>query len=82
MSLGSGEDGHWTLGGGSVEIRNGCVVAAWWIGADRNRVAEEFALGIQRETDCQITDREHGRVLEPAQMQGMWRREDIFRSPR
>ena len=65
-ALGSREDGHWTLGGGRVEIRNGCVVAAWWVGADRNRVAEEFALRLQRETGCQIIDREHGRVLEPA----------------
>ena len=81
-ALGSREDGHWTLGGGRVEIRNGCVVAAWWVGADRNRVAEEFALRLQRETGCQIIDREHGRVLEPAQLQGMSRREDILRSPR
>ena len=76
------EDGHWTLGGGRVEIRNGCVVAAWWVGADRNRVAEEFALRLQRETGCQIIDREHGRVLAPAPLQGMSRREDILRSSR
>ncbi len=75
IALGSREGDRWTLGGGKVEFRNGCVVAAWWVGADRNRVAEEFALRLQRETGCQIMDREHGRTIEPAQLEGMSRRE-------
>jgi hypothetical protein len=47
-----------------AEFRGGCVIAAWWVGADRNRVAEEFAIRLQRETGCQIIDREHGRMVE------------------
>ena len=70
-ALGSREEGRWTLGGGKVEFLDGYIVAAWWIGADRNHVAEEFALRVQRETGCQLIDREHGRVIEPVQLQGL-----------
>jgi hypothetical protein len=47
------------------------VIAAWWVGADRNRVAEEFAIRLERETGCQIIDREHGRVVDTGQLEGM-----------
>jgi hypothetical protein len=70
-ALGRREEDHWTLGGGKVEFRGGCVVASWWVGAVRNRVAEEFALRIQRETGCQIIDREHGRIVEASQLMGL-----------
>ena len=60
-TLGTREEDRWTLGGRRVEFRNGCIIVGWWVGADRNRVAEEFALRLQRETGCQMIDREHGR---------------------
>jgi hypothetical protein len=70
-ALGSREEGRWTLGGGKVEFRDECVVVAWWVGADRNRAAEEFALRVQRDTGCQLIDREHGRVIEAGQLLGL-----------
>ena len=69
-ALGSREEDRWTLGGGTVEFREGWVIAAWWVGADRNRVAEEFAIRLQRETGCQNIDREHGRIVEAGQLEG------------
>jgi hypothetical protein len=69
-ALGSREEDRWTLGGGRVEFRGGCVIAAWWVGGDRNRAAEEFAIRLQRETGCQIIDREHGRIVEAEQLEG------------
>jgi hypothetical protein len=53
-----------------AEFRGGCIIAAWWVGADRNRVAEEVAIRLQRETGCQIIDREHGRIVEAGQLEG------------
>ena len=75
-ALGRLEEDRWTLDGGKVEFRNGCVVAAWWVGADRNLVAEEFAIRLQRETDCQIIDREHGRIVEAGQLVGLSRKQE------
>jgi len=73
-ALGSREGGRWMLGGGKVEFRNGCVIVPW-LGVSANRIAEEFALRMHRETGCQIIDREHGRVVEPGQLEGLARRE-------
>ena len=70
-ALGSQDEGRWTLGGGKVEFRDDCVVVAWWVGTDRNCAAEEFALRVQRETGCQLIDREHGRVIEAGQLLGL-----------
>ena len=75
-ALGRREEDRWTLGGGKVEFRGGCVVASWWVGADRNRVAEEFAMRMQRETGCQIIDREHGRIVDASQLMGLSRQQE------
>jgi len=41
-----------------------------WLGRTANLVAEEFAIRLHRETGCSLADREHGRLIEPAQLQG------------
>jgi hypothetical protein len=35
------------------------VACPWWVGGHCNRVAEEFALQLQKETGCVLTEREH-----------------------
>jgi hypothetical protein len=63
-------EGTPTLDGWKVRVENGCVILPWK-GGRTNRVAEEFAIRLQRETGCQISDREHGRIIEPEQLAGM-----------
>jgi hypothetical protein len=70
-ALGKRNGGIWTLEGGRVETRNGCLVLQWWVGAWRNRTAEEFALRMIRDTCCQAIDREHGRLVEVGQLEGL-----------
>jgi hypothetical protein len=59
---GTDAEGVPTLGGWKVRFEDGCVILPWK-GGRTNRVAEEFAIRLQRETGCQIADREHGRVI-------------------
>jgi len=54
-----------------VEIRDGTVACRWWVGGHCNRIAEEFALRLQKETGCVLADREHCRTIEPEQLQGV-----------
>ena len=70
-ALGTRQGDRWTLGGGAVLFRDGCVVVPWWTGSRCNRVAEEFALRLHHDTGSQIIDREHGRVIAPAQLKGL-----------
>ena len=63
-------DGHWILGGGRVEIRDGYVVVPWH-GKGPIGPSEEFALRLHRETGCLIADRSHSRIVEPAKLAGM-----------
>ena len=62
--------GRWTLDDDEVRFHDGYVVVPWK-GGWCNRAAEEFALRLQRQTGCLIADREHGRVIEPEQLQGL-----------
>jgi hypothetical protein len=71
QALGSYDGDRWALDGGPVEIRNGCLVVQWWVGAFRNRISEEFALRMIRDTGCQIIDREHGRVIGAGELEGL-----------
>jgi hypothetical protein len=64
------EQGRWTLDGDDVSIHDGYVVVPWQ-GGWQNRVAEEFALRLHRETSCLLADREHAQVIEPAQLLGL-----------
>ncbi len=59
-----------TLDGWKVRFADGCVILPW-IGGRTNRVAEEFAIRLQRETGCTLADREHGRVIEGRQLEGL-----------
>jgi hypothetical protein len=68
------DEGTPTLDGWKVRVENGCVILPWK-GGRTNRVAEEFAVRLQKETGCQISDREHGRVIEPEQLVGLARSE-------
>ena len=68
---GRDDQGRPTLDGAPVEIRDGTVTCRWWVGGHCNRVVEEFALRLQKETGCVLADREHSRVIEPDQLQGL-----------
>jgi hypothetical protein len=68
------DEGTPTLDGWKVRVENGCVILPWK-GGRTNRLAEEFALRLQRETGCQISDREHGRMIQPEQLAGLARTE-------
>ena len=70
QALGQRVGESWTLGGGKVEFRDGCVIVPW-LRSRANRIAEEFALRLQRATGCQLIDREHGRVIEVDQLIGL-----------
>ena len=70
-ALGREEGQGWTLDGMPVERRDGYVVCRWLVGPRRNLVAEEFALRMIRDTGCQVIDREHYRVIDPAQLTGL-----------
>jgi len=64
------EQGRPTLDGEPVEFHDG-YLACRWLGGRPNRTLEEFALRLQRETGCLVADREHGRVIEAQQLQGL-----------
>ena len=68
---GTDEQGCPTLDGVPVEIKDGTVACRSWVGGYCNRVAEEFALRLQKESGCVLADREHSRVIEPDQLQGL-----------
>jgi hypothetical protein len=64
------DDGSPTLGGAKVRFEDGCVILPW-LGGRTNHVAEEFAIRLHRETGCTLVDREHGRLINPAQLTGL-----------
>jgi hypothetical protein len=41
------------------------------VGGYCNRIAEEFAVRLHEETGCVLADREHSRIIEPDQLQGL-----------
>jgi hypothetical protein len=63
-------DGVPTLGGWKVRFDVGCVIVPW-LGGTTNHVAEEFAIRLQRATNCTLADQEHGRVIERSQLRGL-----------
>ena len=75
------KDGSPTLERGKVEFRDGYLVCPWRIGGWHNRTAEEFALRLQQETGCVLADREHSRIIEPEQLQGLKARQWRVREP-
>jgi hypothetical protein len=67
---GTDAEGNTTLGGSRIRFENGYVVVTW-LGGWTNRVSEEFALRMQRETGCLIVDLGHRCVIGPEQLQGL-----------
>ena len=67
---GTDAEGHPTLGGGRVRFEDGYLVVPW-LGGWANRVAEEFAIRMQRETGCLIADLGHRCIIEPKELQGL-----------
>ncbi len=65
--------GRWTLDDDTVKLHEDYLVIPWQ-GGWRNRIAEEFALRLHRDTACVMADREHARIITPEQLQGL--RED------
>ena len=63
-------EGDVTLGGCKVRFENGAV-SCLWMGGQPNRVAEEFALRMQRETGCLIADVGGYRVISPEELGGL-----------
>jgi hypothetical protein len=74
-ALGRREGGGWTLDGMPVELKDGTVICRWLVGPRRNLVAEEFALRLNRDTGCEIADREHYRMVSPMDLLGLRGRE-------
>ena len=67
---GTDAEGHPTLGGARVRFEDGYLIVPW-LGGWTNRVSEEFALRMQRETGCLIADLGHRCVIDPEQLQGL-----------
>jgi hypothetical protein len=67
---GTDSDGHPTLGGARVRFEEGYLVVPW-LGGWINRVSEEFALRMWRETGCLIADLGHRCVIGPERLQGL-----------
>jgi hypothetical protein len=63
-------EGNVLLGGCKVKFEN-AAVSCLWKGTRTNRVAEEFALRMQKETGCVIADVGGYRVIEPDELVGL-----------
>ncbi len=60
-----------TLETGRVEVRDGYVVCPWRVGGWRNRTAEEFAIRLRQATGCILADREHSRIIDTDELEGL-----------
>jgi hypothetical protein len=67
---GTDAEGNTTLGGSRIRFENGYVVVPW-LGGWTNRVSEEFALRMQRETGCLIVDLGHPCIIVPEELRGL-----------
>ena len=63
-------EGNITLGGCKVEIKN-AAISCPWLGGGTNRVVEEFALRMHKETGCLIADVGGYRVVQPEELVGL-----------
>jgi hypothetical protein len=66
---GTDAEGNPTLDGAKVRFEEGTVVVPW-LGGWTNRISEEFAIRMKRETGCLIADLGHRHVIEPEQLEG------------
>jgi hypothetical protein len=67
----SHSNGRTMLETGRFEFHDGYLVCPWRVGGWCNRTAEEFAIRLQQETGCILADREHSRIIEPGQLEGL-----------
>ena len=63
-------EGKVTLGGSKVKFEN-AAVSCIWKGGRTNRVAEEFALRMQKETGCVVADVGGYRVIDQGELIGL-----------
>ena len=63
-------EGNITLGGCKVEFKN-AAISCPWRGGGTNRVVEEFALRMHKETGCVIADVGGYRVVRPEELVGL-----------
>jgi hypothetical protein len=75
------EYGNPTLETGKVEWVDEYLTCPWRIGGWHNRTAEEFSLRLQQETGCALADREHSRIIEPDQLEGLKRAAVMAKQP-
>jgi hypothetical protein len=62
--------GNVTLGGCKVKFEN-AAISCLWKGVGTNRVVEEFALRMQKETGCVIADVGGYRVIDRSELVGL-----------
>jgi hypothetical protein len=67
---GTDAEGNPTLDGAKVRFEQGYVVVPW-LGGRTNRVSEEFALRLHKQTGCLIADVGHCWVVPPERLQGL-----------
>ena len=63
-------DPNGALGGWKVRYENGCVILPWK-GGSTNRVAEEFAIRLQRATGSRWRTWSTGAFIEPTELAGL-----------
>jgi hypothetical protein len=63
-------EGHVMLGGCTVGFGNGSVSCLWKDGPATNRVVEEFALRLRKETECDLADMDGYRIIQPDELVG------------
>jgi hypothetical protein len=63
-------EGQVTLGGCKVKFQNASL-SCLWKGTKTNRVLEEFALRMNRETGCLLADVDCGRIVDPGELVGL-----------
>jgi hypothetical protein len=76
---GTDPGGVTSLGGWKVRFEDGCVILPW-LGGTTIRIADEFAIPLQRETGCQLVDSEHGRTIDTGQLDGLTNKVDTTRA--
>jgi hypothetical protein len=62
-----------------VEFKN-AAISCPWMGGGANRVVEEFALRMQKETGCFIADVSGYRIIQPEELVGLTDHADMAKT--